>query len=336
MNANTRLTGVTAEGEPRQIRRARFFLGRGFLGCLSGSTCTTISACSSGLLSRSFRAAVRPASAVARAVGCGCPGLPLAGLLGFVRPSGGVRLLGCVLLGVSFVRCWWGSGVVVRLASAVPSALSGGVPVPLASRLSLPVSCRPPGGVWLRLAPCGRVVSFLRLRRTSLPRNSVGRSADAINAPQGRLQNTEFCIIDPQGVNYTPLPGYKTRILYNCTGSSADGESASPRLRHPRRGFRSNDSPSGWLPQDGRVPVPPQARRIAKAVTSPIRRAHVSGAITRVSGVKTHIIFRISTGFCTRRCVKLAVCTLILLETIQGWDLDGEGLHFFYFYAKNP
>ena len=136
-------------------------------------------------------------------------------------------------------RCGCSSGF------GVPSALSGGVPVPLASRLSLPVSCRPPGGVWLRLAPCGRVVSFLRLRRTSLPRNSVGRSADAINAPQGRLQNTEFCIIDPQGVNYTPLPGYKTRILYNCTGSTVDGESASPRLRHPRRGFRSNDSPSG-------------------------------------------------------------------------------------------
>ena len=183
---------------------------------ISGSTCTTLFTRSFGLLSRSFRAAVRPFSAVARAVGCGCPRLPLAGLPGLVRPSGGVWLLGCVLPGVSLVRCWWGSGAVVRLASAVPSALSGGVPVPPASRLSLPVSFWLSGGVWLRLARCRSRCSLSPPTATPSVSPPPLRFAPIRRRKlRGISQNEEFCII-PASRNYKPLPGYKTLILENC------------------------------------------------------------------------------------------------------------------------
>ena len=156
-----------------------------------------------------------------------------------MRPSGGVRL-----------RLW-----VRRVACR------------FRLRLSLPVSCCPSGGVWLRL--CLRLCRVgSRFRAASRSRfrfrASVGWrlvSAGSLSlavvlsppsaglllssetrrlqlARRSRLQNTEFCIIVPLRSTITsPCRGTKHAFCIIATGSSVDVESASPRLRHPRRGF---------------------------------------------------------------------------------------------------
>ena len=86
-----------AEGEPPPQMNDLNARRGGFLGRTPSQRLTPLFAAVRrlfGLLLCSFCAAVRWASAVARAVGWGASCLPLAGLPGFVRPSGGVWLLG--------------------------------------------------------------------------------------------------------------------------------------------------------------------------------------------------------------------------------------------------
>lgn len=141
--------------------------------------------------------------------------------------------------------------------------------------LSFPVSCRLSGGVGLRLAPfvacfgCRVACRPSRFWRFSVGWGSVAGRASPFSASGGapfsplrsgrarrqlelplRFQNVEFCIIPARPELQAPAGVQNTHFGQFQNGSSADGKSVSPRLRHPRRGFFSL-APAGIVPDAG-------------------------------------------------------------------------------------
>lgn len=191
------------------------------------------------------------------------------------RPSG---------FGCAFGSVGWGSG-----SACFVALVSGFV-------------C-PSGGVRLRLARCRSRCPLLRLRRPLGFRfaKSSGNCRSLRSLPKcGVLYNRSAIT--------SPYRGTKRAFWTIASGSSADIWSVTPRLRHPRRGFFNADSPSGWLPQDRRVPVPPRRRRAVKAGTSPALRR-----------VQMFVFFHTNVRIFPQD-VRLRL--LILLETTQGFYIQ--------------